>query len=59
MSQEKLEKIPKSKGIYARINPVVFWGSAILCVVLYAPMLFLGKELQPYVSIILKAITYR
>nr|WP_242876165.1 BCCT family transporter [Desulfosporosinus hippei] len=48
----------KSKGLYARINPVVFWGSAILCVLLYAPMLIFGTELQPYVAVILKAITY-
>ena len=57
--QVNLEKIPKPKGISVLINPVVFWGSAILCFVIYAPMLFFGAELQPYVANILKAITYR
>ncbi|ACL22903.1 BCCT family transporter [Desulfitobacterium hafniense] len=59
MLQEKLEKIPKSKSVDARINPVVFWGSAILCVALYAPMMIFGTELQPFVAAALKAITYR
>nr|WP_243454624.1 BCCT family transporter [Desulfosporosinus fructosivorans] len=48
----------KSKGKFARINPVVFWGSVILCVLLYAPMMIYGTDLQPYVAVILKAITY-
>jgi len=50
--------LAKSKSLYASINPVVFWGSAIFCILLYAPMLIFGTELQPYVSTILKAITY-
>ncbi|WP_035249879.1 BCCT family transporter [Desulfitobacterium hafniense] len=54
-----MEKIPKAKSTDARINPVVFWGSALLCLVLYAPMMIFGEELQPFVAAALKAITYR
>lgn len=47
-----------NKSLYARINPTVFWGSAIVCFLLYAPMLIYGESLQKYVSTVLKAITY-
>ncbi|KUO53437.1 MAG: choline/carnitine/betaine transporter [Desulfitibacter sp. BRH_c19] len=51
--------VDKSKlSQYAKINPIVFYGGVIFCVIFYGPMLVLREQLQPLGAQVLRAVTY-
>ncbi|MBS3970686.1 MAG: BCCT family transporter, partial [Clostridia bacterium] len=51
--------VDKSNGSkYAKINPVVFLGGVILCVLFYAPMLVFREEMQPIGAKVLRTLTH-
>ncbi len=58
-TREVGKTVDKSKlSQFAKINPVVFYGSVILCMLIYGPMLILREQLQPIGAQILRAVTY-
>ncbi|MFZ5643760.1 MAG: BCCT family transporter [Bacillota bacterium] len=46
------------KTSIAKINPVVFWGSVIVCLIFYTPMVIYQKGAQEIINKMMHAITY-